>query len=189
MKDTATDTRVSALSPSITPNRVPACRRCVYASCNGSPEQTASMPQLQIVLLHARVLLVHLVKKRKKIVLRVKHARVLLVHHRKQTAGIDALSPSITPNRSIAVLTARRRQSSARLANQTCLGSKHSRVLLVKLHAARFFVTLHRRASVHKQWCSVLGDQSIPYHSRTASPLDSHRPDFAKQTSTKLRIH
>ena len=128
-------------------------------------------------------------KKRKKIVLRVKHARVLLVHHRKQTPGIDALSPSITPNRSIAVLTARRRQSSARLANQTCLGSKHSRVLLVKLHAARFFVTLHRRASVHKQWCSVLGDQSIPYHSRTASPLDSHRPDFAKQTSTKLRIH
>ena len=170
MKDTATDTRVGALSPSITPNRVPACRRCVYASCNGSPEQTASMPQLQIVL-------------------RVKHARVLLVHHRKQTAGIDALSPSITPNRSIAVLTARRRQSSARLANQTCLGSKHSRVLLVKLHAARFFVTLHRRASVHRQWCSVLGDQSIPYHSRTASPLDSHRPDFAKQTSTNLRIH
>ena len=143
------------------------------------------MPTLQIVLLHARVLLVHLVKKKeKKLCFALKHARVLLVNHRKQTTGTDALSPSITPNRSIAVLTARRRQSSARLANQTCLGSKHSRVLLVKLHAARFFVTLHRRASVHKQWCSVLGDQSIPYHSCTASPLDSHSPDFAKQTST-----
>ena len=138
----------------------------------------------KLCLLHARGLSCTWKKKKKKLCFALKHARVLLVNHRKQTTGTDALSPSITPNRSIAVLTARRRQSSARLANLTCFGSKHSRVLLVKLHAARFFVTLHRRASVHRQWCSVLGDQSIPYHSRTASPLDSHRPDFAKQTST-----
>ena len=70
MKDTATDTRAGALSPSITPNRVPACRRCVYTSCNGSPEQTVNVPKLQIVLFARTSPLVHLEKK-EKIVLRV----------------------------------------------------------------------------------------------------------------------
>ena len=142
MKDTATDTRAGALSPSITPNRVPACRRCVYTSCNGSPEQTVNVPKLQIVLFARTSPLVHLEKKEKKLCFASKHARVLLVNLRKQTTGTDALSPSITPNRGVAVLTASHRQSSARQANLLCFGSKHARVLLVNLHAARFLVTL-----------------------------------------------